>query len=240
MGYSEWIFTIEIQLCLRLQSRQVKEKFLEFFSALMTPLLSFLFCSQRGHGGGGSTILSYKDANLFTKASVFMLAHPHGENHPRLMSSYYFDDPSQGPPQNTTDGSIISRGIDANGKCTNGWVCEHRWSPIANMIEFRAVTAGEDVKSFNNIGKNQISFCRGHKGFIAINNSLRDLKASVDACVPDGVYCDVISGELVNGQCTGKTITVSEGKAMIEIPRFSDGIIATHVHAKPSLCSCNA
>lgn len=43
MGYSEWIFTIEIQLCLRLQSRQVREKFLEFFSALMTPLLSFFF-----------------------------------------------------------------------------------------------------------------------------------------------------------------------------------------------------
>lgn len=186
-------------------------------------------------------ILTYKDSNLFIKASVFMLAHPHGENHPRLMSSYYFDDPSQGPPQNTSDGSIISRGIDAHGKCTNGWVCEHRWPQIANMIKFRAVTSMQGgVKSFNNIAENQISFCVGNRGFLAINNSIRDLNATVNACVPDGVYCDVISGDLVNGQCTGKTITVSGGKAAIEISRFSDGILATHVEAKPSLCSCNA
>lgn len=185
-------------------------------------------------------ILSYKDKNLFTKASAFMLAHPHGENHPRLMSSFYFDDPSQGPPQNESDGSIISRGINSKGQCTNGWVCEHRWPQIANMIRFRAVTAGQGVKAFTNIAKNQISFCRGNKGFIAINNSDRDLKATVNACVPDGIYCDVISGDLVNGQCTGKTIKVSGGKAAIEISHYSNGILATHVDVKPSLCSCNS
>lgn len=184
-------------------------------------------------------ILTYKDKDLFTKASAFMLAHPWGENHPRLMSSYYFEDPSQGPPQNTSDGSIISRGINSNGACTNGWVCEHRWPQIANMIKFRAVTAGELVQSFTNIAEDQISFCRGKKGFIAINNSKKNLVATVNACLPDGVYCDVISGDLVNGQCTGKSIVVSNGLAKIEILRLSDGIVATHVEAKPSLCSCN-
>lgn len=202
--------------------------------------LLIFFYSQRGHGSGGSMILTYKEPNLFIKASVFMLAHPHGESHPRLMSSFYFDDPSEGPPQNVSDGSIISRGINSKtGKCTNGWVCEHRWPQIANMIKFRAVTAGEGVNSFTNIAKNQISFCRGKKGFIAINNSDGELKASVTACLSDGFYCDVISGDLVNGQCTGKTIVVSGGKATIEISRFSDGILATHVEARPSLCSCN-
>lgn len=185
-------------------------------------------------------ILSYKERNLYTKATAFMLAHPHGENHPRLMSSYYFDDPSQGPPQNSSDGSIISRGIDANGACTNGWVCEHRWPAIANMIKFRAVTAGEPVNSFTNIAEDQISFCRGKKGFIAINNSIKNMNATVNACLPDGEYCDVISGDLVNGQCTGKSIAVKGGKANIQVLRFSDGIFATHVEARPSLCSCNA
>jgi alpha-amylase len=185
-------------------------------------------------------ILSYKDKDLFTKASIFMLAHPHGENHPRLMSSFYFDDPSQGPPQNTSDESIISRGVNSNGACTNGWVCEHRWPQIANMIKFRAVTDGEPVKSFTNIAEDQISFCRGSKGFVAINNSNKNLNATVNACLPDGVYCDVISGDLVNGQCTGKSIVVTDGKANVQVLRFSDGVFATHVSARPSLCSCNA
>lgn len=160
-----------------------------------------------------------------------MLAHPHGGNHPRIMSSFSFDDASQGPPQDS-DGNIVSRGIDEKGQCTGGWVCEHRWRPIANMIKFRAATQNTLVKSFMNIAENQISFCRGNKGFIVINNSDQDLFQTLTACVPDGKYCDVISGELVNFQCTGKTISVSGGKANIAISPDSDGIVAIHVGAK--------
>lgn len=197
-----------------------------------------LFLSQRGHGSGGNMILTYKDKKLFTLASAFMLAHPHGDNHPRLMSSYYFDDPSQGPPQDS-DGNIVSRGIDANGTCTNGYVCEHRWPEIANMIKFRSSTDGEPVRSFTNIAKNQISFCRGKKGFVAINNSNQNLTATLNACVPDGIYCDIISGDLVNGHCSGKSVSVKSGKARIELSSTSIGFLAIHVDAKPNLCSCN-
>lgn len=212
-------------------------------SGFLPSRYSFVFVdnhdNQRGHGSGGSMILTYKEKNLYTKAVVFMLAHPHGGNHPRVMSSFYFDDPSQGPPHDS-DENILSRSVDANGQCTNGWVCEHRWSPIANMIKFRAETDGTSVRFFTNIAENQISFCRGNKGFIAINNSYRVLSATLNACVPDGQYCDVISGDVVNGQCSGKTVTVSGGKARIEVPNYSDGVLAIHVGAKPTLCSCNA
>jgi hypothetical protein len=174
---------------------------------------------------------------LFAKATAFMLAHPHGGKHPRLMSSYLFFDPSQGPPQDI-DGNIISRGIDSDGSCTQGWICEHRWPEIVNMIQFRAQTEGEPVRSFTNIATNQISFCRGKKGFVAINNSNQNLNATVDACVPDGVYCDVISGELSNGLCTGKSVVVRNGRAEIDLAYNSDGFLAIHVGAKATLCSC--
>lgn len=160
-----------------------------------------------------------------------MLAHPHGENRPRVMSSFAFSNSGQGPPQDSGE-NIISPEFDENGQCTNGWVCEHRWAPIANMIKFRAATQGTLVKAFTNTAKNQISFCRGLKGFIAINNSDEDFDSTLTACVPDGQYCDVISGELLNGKCTGTIVTVKAGKASINIPADSVGVVAIHVNAK--------
>lgn len=209
-------------------------------SGFLPSKYSFVFVSnhdnERGHGSGGSMILNYKEKNLYTRAVCFMLSHPHGGNHPRIMSSYYFDDPSQGPPQDS-DGNIVSRAIDENGQCTAGWVCDHRMHPIANMIKFRSVTDGTVVRYFTNIAENQISFCRGNKGFIAINNSNCDLKATVDACMPDGRYCDIISGDLVDGQCTGKYVAIKNGKAIIEIPSDSEGILAIHAESRASLRS---
>lgn len=125
-------------------------------SGFLPSRYSFVFVdnhdNQRGHGSGGDMILNYKTKNLYTKAVAFMLAHPHGGKHPRIMSSYYFDDPSQGPPHDNS-GNILSRGIDDENQCTNGLVCEHPWAPIANMIQFRAATEGTVVRSFTNIAK---------------------------------------------------------------------------------------
>ena len=43
---------------------------------------------------------------------------------------------AQGPPSNS-DGSIKDVTINADGTCGNGWICEHRWKQIHNMVEFR-------------------------------------------------------------------------------------------------------
>lgn len=50
-------------------------------------------------------------------------------------------------------------------------------------------------------------------------------------CLPAGTYCDVISGDLVNNQCTGKSITVgSDGKAFISLSNTEDdGVVAFHI-----------
>lgn len=167
-----------------------------------------------------------------------MLAHSQGEDHPRVMSSFAFSDPSQGPPMDENE-QIIAPTVDESGQCNNGWVCEHR-PAIASMIKFRSAVRGTTVRSFTYIAKNQVSFCRGTKGFIAINNSGSNLRFTVPAYLPNGSYCDIISGELKNGVCTGKTITVKQGKDLIEISsNDANVIIALHAGAKPTLCACS-
>jgi len=69
----------------------------------------------------------------------FMLAYPFG--HPLIMSSYFFDDPNQGPPHDANY-NILSPIIYSDGTCGNSWVCEHRWRQIYNMVEFMNVVAG--------------------------------------------------------------------------------------------------
>ena len=73
-----------------------------------------------------------------------MLAYPYGYS--RVMSSFFFDDSDQGPPQDRNE-NILSPTINSDGTCGNGWVCEHRWREIFNMVEFRNVVAGTDYSS---------------------------------------------------------------------------------------------
>lgn len=49
--------------------------------------------NQRGHGAGGSNVLTYKNGDLYNLANVFMLAWPYG--YPKVMSSYAFSDSEQ-------------------------------------------------------------------------------------------------------------------------------------------------
>ena len=72
-------------------------------------------------------------------AVAFMLAYPYG--YPRIMSSFFFEDPKQGPPHDEKY-NILSPVINPDGTCGKGWVCEHRWRQIFNMVEFMNVVAG--------------------------------------------------------------------------------------------------
>lgn len=157
-----------------------------------------------------------------------MLAHPYG--HTRVMSSFAFTDPSQGPPANA-DGSIISPEVsDKDGQCTNGWVCEHRWPQIYHMVLFRNLVKDEPLENWWSNGKNQIAFSRGRKGFVAFTVE-GDLREKLQTGLPAGTYCDVITGEVVNGKCSGKSVTVNDdGTALIEISSNEpEGVIAIHI-----------
>lgn len=62
----------------------------------------------------------------------FALAHDYGFM--RIMSSYYFDNSDEGPPGSWNGGSTDSVIINGDGSCGGGWVCEHRWNAITQMV----------------------------------------------------------------------------------------------------------
>lgn len=190
--------------------------------------------NQRGHGAGGADILTYKVSKQYKMAIAFMLAHPYGTT--RVMSSFAFEDTDAGPPQDGS-GNIIGPGIIENS-CSNGWVCEHRWRQIYNMIAFKNTVRGTDINDWWSNGSQQIAFCRGNKGFIAFTNE-GDINGEFQTCLPAGYYCDVISGSLENGLCTGKVVNVSaDGRARIELGSAEDdGVLAIHANAAQYLMS---
>ncbi|XP_055858834.1 alpha-amylase A-like [Episyrphus balteatus] len=188
--------------------------------------------NQRGHGPGGDNILTYKKPKQYKMATAFMLAYPYGNS--RIMSSFAFSDTDQGPPSNDGGKTILSPIIKEDGSCDNGWVCEHRWRQIYNMIGFKNTVKGTVLKNWWDNGADQISFCRGNKGFIAFNQEDSDLNQTLNTCLPAGSYCDVISGSKVGNVCSGKSILVDkDGKANIFIgSKEEDGVLAIHAGSK--------
>jgi len=61
----------------------------------------------------------------------------------------------------------------------------------------------------------------------------------VQTCLPQGQYCDVISGNIENGQCTGKVISVgSDGRSSIFISSADeDPMIAINVEVRIIIAS---
>ncbi|XP_065336314.1 alpha-amylase A-like [Cloeon dipterum] len=188
--------------------------------------------NQRGHGAGGQNVITYKDPKWYKQAQSFMLAWPHG--YPRIISSFDFVDPEVGPPMDV-DENILPVIINDDGTCGNGWVCEHRWNALTQMTNFRiAVQGSTNVTEWWDNGNNQVAWSREGLGFIVINGEAGDLSETLKTGLPAGTYCDVISGKLENGACTGLTIEVAaDGTAAISLPGTSeDGVMATHVNAK--------
>ncbi|KAI4459936.1 alpha-amylase [Holotrichia oblita] len=186
--------------------------------------------NQRRNGVGGDLILTYKESKQYRMAAAFMLAHPYGST--KVMSSFAFTDANMGPPQDGNQ-NIISPGINADDTCTNGWVCEHRWRQIANMIGFRNAVRGTGVNDWWSNGAQQIAFCRGGSGFIAFTID-GTISQTMQTCLPSGTYCDVISGNLINGQCTGKTVTIgADGLGYVQLAdNEEDGVLAIHINAR--------
>lgn len=201
---------------------------------------------QRGHGGGGN-YLTYHNGPTYDLGNVFMLAWPYG--YPAVMSSYAFEtatsfDTSFGPPHDSATGATRGPwdgGVSAPA-CFNqtrgGWVCEHRFRPIGNMVAFRAATmANGSVTDWWDNGNNQIAFGRGNLGFVVINKESSTLTRSFHTSLPAGSYCDIISGDFTGsptgGTCTGTVVNVdSSGNATITVGSF--GAAAIHINARTS------
>jgi len=166
--------------------------------------------NQRGHGAGGSNVVTYKDGSVYNLANVFMLAWPYG--YPKVMSSYSFFDGDQGPP---------AQNVYQNGsaQCGDAWICEHRWDSIANMVGFRNVTDGTGVSGWWDNGNNQIAFNRGNKGFVAINREGGSLSRTFNTTLPDGQYRNVAG----DGSC----VSVQGGQVTLDIPAMEAAALHT-------------
>jgi len=163
-------------------------------------------------------LLTYKDGRIYEMATVFMLAHPYG--YPKVMSSYYFNDNDQGPPS-----SSVHSGGGVNCFSGKPWVCEHRWSPISNMVAWRRTAGTAGVTNFQKFGGNTIAFCRGNVACIALNRGGSTWSATVNFNVPAGTYCNVIEDD---DPSTCDRVTVhSDGSASISVPY--QRAVAVHV-----------
>ncbi|MEQ2235074.1 hypothetical protein ILYODFUR_037926 [Ilyodon furcidens] len=196
--------------------------------------------NQRGHGAGGASIITFWDPRLHKMAVAYMLAHPYGQA--RIMSSYRWNrnivngvDQNDwiGPPSNG-DGSTKPVPINADQTCGNGWVCEHRWRQIKNMVIFRNVVNGQPHANWWDNQGNQVAFGRGNRGFIVFNNDDWALDVTLPTGLAAGTYCDVISGQKEGTACTGKQIQVgSDGRARFTISNTEeDPFIAIHANSK--------
>ncbi|XP_013183225.1 alpha-amylase [Amyelois transitella] len=181
-----------------------------------------------------SDVLTYKEARAYKAAIAFILAQPYGI--PRIMSSYFFDKSDQGPPNDRKE-NIISPSINHNDTCGNGWVCEHRWRQIYQMVAFRNAVKNETVQNWWDNGNNQIAFSRGSRGFIVFNLEGSDLNQRLQTGLPPGEYCDIISGKRMNGSCSGVKITIDDhGHANIVKKANGEDIhLAIHVGKESKL-----
>jgi alpha-amylase len=185
----------------------------------------------------------YLDGAAHELSTLFMLAWPYG--YPSIMSSYAFDRSQEagkgvGPP---SEGAGITSPVfespTADPTCiappygpeSAGWVCEHRSPRVAAMVGFRKATAGAPLANLWSDGNNRLGFSRGDKGFVLFNHDAAPLTQRLSTGLSAGKYCDVLSGELAAGACTGAIVEVDgAGSASFEVPAQS--ALALHANQK--------
>ena len=210
--------------------------------------------NQRGHGPGGGCIVDHRDGAVYDLATIFTLAYPYG--YPKVMSSYYWSNnpadnsgDSLGPPSTTapfgagsgpetrpvyTAGQVSG---DVPGNCAGTyedgkWVCEHRRTAVANMVQFRKVTDGEAVSNWQTFDSGDIAFGRGSKGFVAINRTATAVTHTYQTGLSEGDYCDITRYDFSGGQCLlAGTSTPAPAGAAIHV----DGAGQISGHTLPAL-----
>ena len=170
--------------------------------------------NQRGHEAG-RIILTHKMPREYKMGTAFLLANDYGFT--RVMSSYYFNQDGDGPPHNA-DFSAKDVTINVNGSCDNGWVCEHRWKPIANMVAFRNAVVGTTKQNWYQQG-DKVAFSRGNKGFFAMVKN-GHMNARLRTGLPSGSYCNLID------DCATRITVDGSGNAQIVINNNEEPIVA--------------
>lgn len=191
--------------------------------------------NQRGHGAGSydstgtpGVLTFYSGDDAYKIGNIAMLAWPYG--YPKIMSSYDWVRNIQwqdgkmkdlndwvGPPSdangNTNDVECFTArsGSWDNLGATGGWMCEHRWREIANMVGFRnAVNDCWEVTDWQS-QSNVLAFGRCGLGFVSINQRTTAHSQTYQTAMVEGDYCNVIDGDLSEDQtsCSGTVVHVN-------------------------------
>jgi alpha-amylase len=168
----------------------------------------------------GGAQLTFRNGTLYQLATVFMLAHPFG--FPKVMSSYYFTSYDEGPPSIPVHGK-------GDVQCGDGkpWVCEHRWTPVANMVHWRRSAGGANISAVQldpGNGSSSVAFCRGVSACVAFNQQALPWTLTFNVPLVDGHYCDVLQSD---DPWSCPTVIVAGGVVVVEVPPAS--AVAFHV-----------
>lgn len=102
------------------------------------------------------------------------------------------------------------------------------------MVGFRNNVGQAKLTNWWSNDQRQFAFARQGKAFVVINAGNVPLSLVISTSLPKGTYCDVISGDYLDGICTGKFVYVNDiGQANFIInSRQQEPMIAIHVGKK--------
>jgi alpha-amylase len=102
------------------------------------------------------------------------------------------------------------------------------------MIKFKNIARNSTIENWWDNENNMIAFSRGSKAFIVFNLEQNSIDRIFKTGLPQGIYCEISSGNKINNICSGKKISVdANGNAKIYLPGNSeDGFLAIHVGEK--------
>lgn len=179
----------------------------------------------------GEAKVTAKMAGLYLLANVLLLGDDYGT--PVVYSGYTFSDRDAGAPADA-EGRVLP--AECPPVVENGVVptddgartCIQSWPAIGGMLAFREVVG--DAPRLPGIEEGDAyAFEREARGVVAVNAGHAAETVTIPTGLPDGEYCDVVSGgreARTDGGCQGAAFTVDGGEAVFEL----DGRTAAAIH----------
>ncbi|WP_419704911.1 alpha-amylase [Promicromonospora sp. NFX87] len=162
--------------------------------------------------------MNYKWGAKYVLANTFLLSWPYGS--PTVYSGYEFSNNDAGAP-----GAGETSVPDAT--CGAGrWTCTQRWTEIRGMVGFHNAVAGTAVTNWWDDGGNLITYGRGNRGYVVLNNTASAVQRSFQTPLPAGTYCDVVA----SSNCSVKRTVNADGWFTATVPAY--GALAIHVNAR--------
>ncbi len=181
----------------------------------------------------GEAAITARDGGLYLLANALLLADDFGT--PVLHSGYAFTDREAGPPQDAAGRSLGWSCAGVTGPrddlAPGEGVCIESWTAIAGLLELRA-WAGDAPRLAGVSDEDVYGFERAERAMLLVNPSGEDLSVAVPTGLPDGSYCDVVSGgaSAARESCAGDVVTVAGGTLNAVVPAGT--AVGIHVGAR--------